>query len=64
MVSLLLRVGGADPNSIDGAQRTALHSAAWQGHAAVVRLLLRNGALPDHTCSQGATALGIAAQEV
>ncbi|XP_072761084.1 uncharacterized protein [Anoplolepis gracilipes] len=63
MVALLLTDGGASVNACDNENRTPLHSAAWQGHAAIVRLLLEHGATPDHTCNQGATALGIAAQE-
>ncbi|XP_070165470.1 ankyrin repeat domain-containing protein 50-like isoform X2 [Polyergus mexicanus] len=63
MVALLLADGGASVNACDNENRTPLHSAAWQGHAAIVRLLLEHGATPDHTCNQGATALGIAAQE-
>lgn len=63
MVALLLTEGGASVNACDNENRTPLHSAAWQGHAAIVRLLLEHGATPDHTCNQGATALGIAAQE-
>lgn len=63
MVALLLTEGGASVNACDNEKRTPLHSAAWQGHAAIVRLLLEHGATPDHTCNQGATALGIAAQE-
>jgi hypothetical protein len=58
MVALLLTVGGADVNATDSENRTALHSASWQGHASIVRLLLEHGARPDHTCNQGATALG------
>lgn len=58
MVALLLTVGGADVNSVDLENRTALHSASWQGNASIVRLLLEHGAAPDHTCNQGATALG------
>ncbi|XP_015438635.1 PREDICTED: ankyrin repeat domain-containing protein 50 [Dufourea novaeangliae] len=63
MVALLLTEGSANVNACDNENRTPLHSAAWQGHAAIVRLLLEHGATPDHTCNQGATALGIAAQE-
>ncbi|CAL7952023.1 unnamed protein product [Xylocopa violacea] len=63
MVALLLTEGNASVNACDNENRTPLHSAAWQGHAAIVRLLLEHGATPDHTCNQGATALGIAAQE-
>lgn len=59
MVSLLLSSGRADVNATDNENRTALHSASWQGHAPIVRLLLDHGAVPDHTCNQGATALGI-----
>lgn len=50
-------------NAVDNDQRTALQSAAWQGHDTVVSLLLDNDAHVDHTCNQGATALCIAAQE-
>ncbi|XP_011306875.1 ankyrin repeat domain-containing protein 50 isoform X2 [Fopius arisanus] len=63
MVALLLTGGTASVNACDNENRTPLHSAAWQGHAAIVRILLEHGATPDHTCNQGATALGIAAQE-
>ncbi|XP_076663580.1 uncharacterized protein LOC143366397 isoform X3 [Andrena cerasifolii] len=63
MVALLLTEGSANVNACDNENRTPLHSAAWQGHAAIVRLMLEHGATPDHTCNQGATALGIAAQE-
>ena len=58
MVTLLLQVGRADPNAVDNERRTPLHSAAWQGHAPVVKVLLDNNARPDDTCNQGATALG------
>lgn len=58
MVALLLTVGRADVNAVDHDNRTALHSASWQGNASIVRLLLEHGAAPDHTCNQGATALG------
>ncbi|XP_068980047.1 ankyrin repeat domain-containing protein 50 isoform X5 [Bombus flavifrons] len=58
MVALLLTEGSASVNACDNENRTPLHSAAWQGHAAIVRLLLEHGATPDHTCNQGATALG------
>jgi ankyrin repeat protein len=58
MVALLLTVGGADVNATDNENRTALHSASWQGHASIVQSLLEHGARPDHTCNQGATALG------
>jgi len=58
MVALLLTEGAASVNACDNENRTPLHSAAWQGHAAIVRLLLEHGATPDHTCNQGATALG------
>lgn len=63
MVALLLTDGGASVNACDNENRTPLHSAAWQGHAAIVRLLLEHGATPDHTCNQGATALGIISHE-
>lgn len=63
MVSLLLTYGKCQVDACDLENRTALHSASWQGHSDIVKLLLEHGALPDHTCNQGATALGIAAQE-
>uniref|UniRef100_A0A183TB73 ANK_REP_REGION domain-containing protein n=1 Tax=Schistocephalus solidus TaxID=70667 RepID=A0A183TB73_SCHSO len=47
----------------DKEDRTPLHSAAWQNHAAVCSLLLQAGADVNAVCSQGATALCIAAQE-
>lgn len=43
--------------------RTPLHSCAWQGNHEVMEILLFCGALADHACKQGATALGISAQE-
>lgn len=58
MVALLLVVGQSDVNAVDNEHRTALHSAAWQGHYHIVQLLLQHGAEPDHTCNQGATPLG------
>ena len=62
MVELLLK-HGANVDGVDHDFRTALQSAAWQGHGNVVTLLLGFGADVDHTCNQGATALCIAAQE-
>ncbi|ELK30916.1 Ankyrin repeat domain-containing protein 50 [Myotis davidii] len=53
----------ADINAADNEKRSALQSAAWQGHVKVVQLLIEHGAVVDHTCNQGATALCIAAQE-
>lgn len=58
MVALLLTHGRAQVDACDLENRTALHSASWQGHSDIVKLLLEHGALPDHTCNQGATALG------
>lgn len=43
--------------------RTPLHSCAWQGNHDVMGILLYFGAAGDHACKQGATALGISAQE-
>lgn len=43
--------------------RTPLHSCAWQGNHDVMGILLYFGAAADHACKQGATALGISAQE-
>lgn len=58
MVGLLLTYGKAQVDACDLENRTALHSASWQGHSDIVKMLLENGAIPDHTCNQGATALG------
>lgn len=58
MVALLLTCGTAQVDAVDLENRTALHSASWQGHSDIVKLLLEHGAMPDHTCNQGATALG------
>lgn len=58
MVALLLTCGHAQVDAVDLENRTALHSASWQGHHEIVKLLLEHGAVPDHTCNQGATALG------
>ena len=38
---------GADPNGIGSGGATALHHAAWHGHADAVRLLLARGARRD-----------------
>lgn len=43
--------------------RSPLHSCAWQGNDSVMEILLYYGASCDHACKQGATALGISAQE-
>lgn len=58
MVTLLLSLGRAHVDACDLENRTALHSASWQGHSDIVKQLLDHGAVPDHTCNQGATALG------
>uniref|UniRef100_A0A8D3CNC4 Uncharacterized protein n=1 Tax=Scophthalmus maximus TaxID=52904 RepID=A0A8D3CNC4_SCOMX len=50
-------------NGANVEKRSALQSAAWQGHTKVVQFLIENCTHVDHTCNQGATALGIAAQE-
>lgn len=55
--------GSADVNSMDLECRTPLHSCAWQGNHDVMGILLYFGANGDHACKQGATALGISAQE-
>lgn len=64
MVRLLLTLGRGNVNGVDRENRTALHSASWQGHSSIVKLLLENDASPDHTCNQGATALGIINQSL
>lgn len=56
-------IGCADVNAMDLDLRTPLHSCAWQGNDRVMEMLLFYGASCDHACKQGATALGISAQE-
>jgi ankyrin repeat protein len=51
----MLLAQGADPNTGDRRQRTALHQAAERGHAAAVRLLLARGASLDALDSDGLT---------
>lgn len=63
MVRMLIQLGHADVNANDLELRTPLHSCAWQGNHEVMEVLLCYGAQPDHACKQGATALGISAQE-
>ncbi|KAL9892310.1 uncharacterized protein ACN2A1_007938 isoform 2-T2 [Glossina fuscipes fuscipes] len=63
MVKMLITLGNADVNAMDLEARTPLHSCAWQGNHDVMSILLYFGALADHACKQGATALGISAQE-
>ncbi|XP_075988656.1 uncharacterized protein LOC142984759 isoform X2 [Anticarsia gemmatalis] len=63
MVNLLIKVGGAAVDGRDRCLRTALHAAAWRGRTLVLRALLKHGASPSAVCTQGATPLGIAAQE-
>ena len=50
-------------NAVDNDQRTALQSAAWQGHDTVVSLLLDRGAAVDHQDRDGMTPLLVAAYE-
>ncbi|XP_037030732.1 uncharacterized protein LOC119070484 [Bradysia coprophila] len=63
MVKLLISQGHADVNAMDHDCRTPLHSCAWQGNHEVMEILLYFGAVADHACKQGATALGISSQE-
>ncbi|XP_060808852.1 ankyrin repeat domain-containing protein 50 isoform X2 [Amyelois transitella] len=63
MVNLLIKVGGAAVDGRDRCARTALHAAAWRGRAPALRALLQHGAAPHAVCTQGASPLGIAAQE-
>ncbi|CAG9794413.1 unnamed protein product [Diatraea saccharalis] len=63
MVNLLIKVGGAAVDGRDRCGRTALHAASWRGRCGVLRALLQRGADPAAVCTQGATPLGIAAQE-
>lgn len=43
----VMLTSGADPNGIGSSGATALHHAAWHGHAEAVRLLLARGARRD-----------------
>lgn len=63
MVKMLITIGNADVNALDLENRSPLHSCAWQGNHDVMQILLYYGAIPDHACKQGATALGISSQE-
>lgn len=63
MVKMLIAEGCADVNAMDLDFRTPLHSCAWQGNDEVMDMLLFYGASADHACKQGATAMGISAQE-
>ncbi len=61
MAKILLDAGAqVDAHGIDG--WTPLHSAASQGHAELVRLLLERGADPDARLRGGLTARDLAAQ--
>ena len=58
-----LLAAGADPDGFDPVSGdTALHAAAKAGHVDVARVLLDARANPEITDSNGATALGAAAQ--
>ncbi|MBV1954080.1 ankyrin repeat domain-containing protein, partial [Streptomyces sp. BV333] len=52
LVAALLGAG-VSPEADDGGGGTALHSAAVDGRAAVVRLLLAAGADPDRRTAEG-----------
>ncbi|KAJ8956111.1 hypothetical protein NQ318_016565 [Aromia moschata] len=43
MVTLLLTYGKAQVDACDLENRTALHSASWQGHSDIVKMLLEHG---------------------
>lgn len=60
---MFIWVASTNVNAMDLDYRTPLHSCAWQGNYKVMELLLFYGASCDHACKQGATALGISAQE-
>ncbi|KNC50858.1 uncharacterized protein AMSG_06763 [Thecamonas trahens ATCC 50062] len=58
-VKVLLGHGRADVNVATSSGRTALHTAAYNGDANLVQLLLLNGARPSHNRREGDTALHI-----
>ena len=45
-------MNGADVNSVDSGQRSALLSACWQGHLVIADILLTAGANVNHQCGQ------------
>ena len=53
-------IGGADPNARQGSGWTPLHSAAHNGDAETVALLLARGADAAATNDEGATVLSMA----
>ena len=57
-----LLYGGVPPNLYDGA--TALHVAAWRGHAGIVTWLLRQGADPSAEDAYQRTPLHVATSNV
>ena len=59
----VLLLNGADVNSVDSGNRSALLSACWQGHLVIADILLTAGAEVNHQCGQGASPLAVAAQE-
>jgi len=60
-VMQMLLDAGADPNDCPEQDPSPpLHDAAWQGHAEVVRILLRYGADPLALDGEGRTALDCA----
>ena len=48
----VLLLNGADVNSVDSGQRSALLSACWQGHLVIADILLTAGANVNHQCGQ------------
>ena len=48
----MLLLNGADVNSVDSGQRSALLSACWQGHLVIADILLTAGANVNHQCGQ------------
>src|SRR5205814_1539407 len=62
VIAILDSEDNVDTESKDQGGQTALHWAAWNGHEAVVKLLLEKGAEPESKDQDGQTALHRAAE--